>query len=147
GMEYVGAPKVNAVFHILHNHNPYVTVYPYIANLYNLDAATHLPDDSLSVCSVADDNVEGFINQQLVITGKTAFYVRALRGGKTARIFRVIPGKDACFQCLHLYRNEGKNFIKIPDDPDYPTLKNECNKPIRPASAADLKFIAAMATR
>lgn len=146
GMEYVGLPKVNAVFQILHNHNPYTTVYPCIADLYSVDG-THLEDGSLSVSSVADDNVEGFINQQLVITGKTAFYVRALRGGKTARIFRVIPGKDACFQCLNLYRNEGGSFIEIPDDPNYPTLKNECNNPIRPASAADLKFIATMAAR
>lgn len=147
GIEYVGVPKVNAVFSILHNHNPYVVINPLIGNLYNLDATIHLPDYSLSICSVADDNVEGFINQQLVIAGKAAFYIRALRGGKTARIFRVIPGKDACFHCLHLYRNEGKDFIEIPEDPEYPTLKNECNNPIRPASAADLKFIAAMATR
>lgn len=147
GMEYIGIPKVNAVFHILHNHNPFVTVFPYIADLYNLDPAIHLHDNSLSVCSVADDNVEGFINQQLVIAGKTAFYVRALRGGKAARIFRVIPGKDACFQCLHLYRKEKKNFIEIPEDPDYSTLQNECNNPIRPASASDLKVIAAIAAR
>ncbi len=147
GTEYVGLPKVNAVFQILRSHNPYVTVDPWIGDLYDLDAATHLVDASVSISSVADDNVEGFINQQLVISGKTAFYVRALRGGKTARIFRVTPGKDACFQCLHLYRNERSSFIEIPEDPDYPTLKNECNNPIRPASAADLKFIATIAAR
>ncbi len=147
GMEYVGFPKVDAVSIILRNHNPFVNVYPSLADLYDLDGVSNLSDESISICSVADDHVEGFINQQLVIAGKTAFYVRALRGGKTARIFRVIPGTDACFQCLHLYRNEGKSFIEIPEDPDYPTLKNECNNPIRPASAADLKFIAAMITR
>ncbi|MET3129583.1 integrative and conjugative element protein (TIGR02256 family) [Arcicella rosea] len=147
GIEYIGAPKVHAVFHILQNHNPFVIINPLIGNLYNLNAVVDLQDDSLSICSVADDNVEGFINQQLVMAGKTAFYVRALRGGKTARVFRVIPGKDACFQCLHLYRKDRDNFIDIPEDPDYPTLKNECNNPIRPASAADLKFISAMVTR
>lgn len=147
GIEYLGSPKVTAVYNILYNHNPFTKIYPIIRNLYNLDVAGDLQDSSISVCSVADDNVEGFINQLLIINGKPAFYVRALRGGKTARIFRVIPGQDACFHCLSLYRLEKKEFIEIPEDPDFPVLMNECNNPIRPASAADLKLIAAMASR
>ncbi len=146
GIEFIGESKVEAVHRILYNHNPFVNVLSIPFDLYYLDA-TQLNDRSVSICSVADDNVEGFINQQLVLTNRPAFYVRALRGGKTARIFRVLPGEDACFHCLSLYRNEGKDFIDIPEDPDYPILMNECNNPIRPASAADLKFIAAMASR
>lgn len=147
GIEYLGIPKVTAVHNILYNHNPFAKIYPIPLNLYTLDVPINLQDGSLSVCSVADDNVEGFINQQLVINGKPAFYARALRGGKTARIFRVIPGQDACFHCLSLYREDKKDFIEIPEDPDFPVLMNECNNPIRPASAADLKLIAAIASR
>ncbi|MEK7719503.1 MAG: ThiF family adenylyltransferase, partial [Bacteroidota bacterium] len=147
GLEHIGEPKVNAVAQILYNHNPFVAVWINTLNLYNLDINQHLIDDSISISSVADDNVEGFVNQQLVIANRTTFYVRALRGGKAARIFRVIPGKDACFNCLSLYRKERKEFIEIPEDPTYPTLKNECNNPIRPASASDLKFIASFASR
>ncbi len=147
GMDRVGEAKVTAVAEILSNHNPYIQIRMLALNLYNLDPSHHLEDNSVSISSVADDNVEGFINEQLVISNKTAFYVRALRGGKVGRIFRVIPGKDACFNCLTLYRQDEKDFVDIPDDPAYPTLKNECNNPIRPASAADLKLIASFASR
>ena len=146
-MEHIGEPKVTAVAEIIFNHNPFVSIGYNALNLYNLEPSQHIEDGSITISSVADDNVEGFVNQQLVLTNNTAFYTRALRGGKVARIFRVIPGKDACFHCLTLYRNEGKEFIEIPDDPTYPTLKNECNNPIRPASAADLKFIASFTSR
>ncbi|CAI9679667.1 ThiF family adenylyltransferase [Elizabethkingia anophelis] len=146
GMEYIGIPKVIAVWQILNNHNPFIKISPFTGDLYQLDPE-NLTDDSITICSIADDNVEGFINQQLVLSNKSAFYVRALRGGKTARIFRVIPEKDACFHCLSLYRNENEYFIEIPEDAEYPTLKNECNNPIRPASAADLKLIASIASR
>lgn len=147
GLEYLDQLKVSAVSEILYSHNPFIKVQLNKFNLFDLDASEHLQDDTISISSVADDNVEGFINQQLVTSNKTAFYVRTLRGGKVARIFRVIPGEDACFNCLSLYRKEKKKFIEIPDDLDYPTLKNECNNPIRPASASDLKLIAAISTR
>jgi integrative and conjugative element protein (TIGR02256 family) len=147
-LEQIGEPKTIAVGEILYKHNPFVNIRPLPLNLYDLDTSDeYFFDNSISISSVADDNVEGFVNQQLVVANKPAFYVRALRGGKVMRIFRVIPGKDACFNCLTLHRKDGKNFIEIPDDPDYPTLKNECNNPIRPASAADLKFASSIASR
>lgn len=146
GFDYVGKPKIVAVAEIIHNHNIYVDISLNSKNLYDLEIDS-IVDNSITISTVADDNAEGYINQQMVIYNKVAFYVRALRGGKAARIFRVVPGKDACFHCLSLYRDEGKEFIEIPEDPLYPTLKNECNNPIRPASAADLKFIASLASQ
>jgi integrative and conjugative element protein (TIGR02256 family) len=147
GLDHVGEGKVTAVAEIISHHNPFIRVAPIPLNLYELAVGYHLQDDSISISSIADDNTEGFINEQLVIANRPAFYVRALRGGKVGRIFRVIPGKDACFNCLTLYRQQRKDFIEISEDPAYPTLKNECNNPIRPASAADLKFIASFAAR
>lgn len=148
GIEHVGIYKVHAVSNILHYHNPFVTVYPHIKDILQIDINEFLLDDSISISSIADDNIEGYLNEMAVISNKVIYYVRALRGGKFARIFRVIPGKDACFQCLNLYRNDGdKLFPTIPEDRDLPTLKNECNNPIRPASAADLKLISALASR
>lgn len=147
-LESIGTPKVFAVADILLKHNPFIQIRPTIINMYNFDIGNgYLHDESISISSIADDNVEGFINQQMVIANKCVFYVRALRGGKVARIFRVIPGIDACFHCLSLYRSEGKEFIEIPEDENYPTLRNECNNPIRPASAADLKLIASLTSR
>lgn len=147
GIEMTDEYKVNAVAEILYNHNHFIRIRPLPLNLYYQDYNEFLLDDSIAVSSVADDYVEGYINQQMVISNRTCFYVRALRGGKVARFFRVIPGEDACFYCLSLYRREKNTFIDIPDDPEFPTLRNECNNPIRPGSAADLKFIAAFASR
>lgn len=147
GIEMTDELKVNAVAEILQNHNHFVKIRPLPLNLYYPDYNEFLIDGSITISSVADDYVEGYVNQQMVISNRPTFYVRSLRGGKVARIFRVIPGIDACFYCLSLYRNEKNLFIDIPEDPEYPTLKNECNNPIRPGSAADLKFIAAFASQ
>lgn len=147
-LEQIGEGKVYAVGEILLRHNPFIHIWPVPLNLYDFEISqNYFLDNSITISSVADDNVEAFINQQLVIANKTAFYVRALRGGKAARIFRVIPGKDACFRCLELYRIDKKEFVEIPDDPAFPVLKNEYNNPIRPASAADLKFISSISAR
>lgn len=147
GLNFVGASKTRSVAFLLRNQNPFVTVSNTEVNLYTPDVPFYLRKKSITVSSLADDNLEAFLNEQAVIADNTIFYVRALRGGKVARIFRVIPGKDACFQCLNLYRQEGKDFISIPQDHDLPTLFNECNNPVRPGSAADLKLISAFASR
>jgi integrative and conjugative element protein (TIGR02256 family) len=107
------------------------------------------PDqDSISVSTIADDNTEAFLNELAVKCKRTVFYARALRGAKVARIFRVIPGTDACKTCISLYYQEdGGEFIKIEEDSALPVITTECNNPIRPASAADLKLIASLAAR
>lgn len=147
GLDYMGVPKVLAVREIVSNHNPFINIHINPQNINALDLNDFFSDGSIAISSMADDNTEGYLNERAVIADKTVYYVRALRGGKAARIFRVIPGKDACFNCLNLYRNEGSEFIDVPADKDLPTLKNECNNPVRPASAADLKLIASFASR
>ena len=146
GLEHFGIAKAFAVARILADHNPFVKVWPYVNDITRVDLNDFF-DDSVIITSIAEDNTEGFLNERAVIANKTVYYVRALRGGKVARIFRVIPGKDACFHCLKLYRQDGKEFINVPEDKALPTIKNECNNPVRPASAADLKLISALFSR
>ncbi|MBS1683237.1 MAG: ThiF family adenylyltransferase [Bacteroidetes bacterium] len=147
GIEAIAQDKVSAVAKILCAHNPFLNVHPVKRDVLYSDFSEYTLNNSLSISSIADDHTEGFINEQAIIYNREVFYVRALRGGKVGRIFRVVPGKDACMQCLNLYRREGREFIEIPEDPDYPTLKNECNNPIRPASASDLKLLASIVAR
>lgn len=147
GVDYVGVPKVQAVKNEVRLHNPFVYVDSLVVNINDVDINDIIYENSVSISTIADDNTEAFLNERCVIADKTVYYVRALRGGKAGRIFRVIPGKDACFQCLQLYRQEKKQFISVAEDDTLPTLKNECNNPIRPASAADLKLIASLASR
>lgn len=148
GIAYTGIPKVHALREIYMDHNPYININAIVIDIYNQgDLMILLPENSISISSIADDNTEGYINEQAVGAGKTVFYVRSLRGGKVGRIFRVIPGKDACFHCLSLYLSEEGSKLKIDEDPDYPVLMNECNNPIRPASAADLKMLSSIVSR
>lgn len=148
GTESIGLPKVVALRHKLLSHNPFINVgYDH----YNCEVLTgNVFDNSydLSVSTIADDNIEGYVNEQALMNNQTVFYARALRGGKAARIFRVIPNKDACFNCLTLYSiDSDSGYIQIPEDLSLPTLRNECNNPIRPGSAADLKIISALTAR
>jgi integrative and conjugative element protein (TIGR02256 family) len=147
GIDYVGVLKVEAVKNEISLHNPFVMVHALPVNVNSVDINDIIFEDTISVSTIADDNTEAFLNERCVIANKTVYYVRALRGGKAARIFRVTPGKDACFQCLQLYREEKTVFIPVAEDEMLPTLKNECNNPIRPASAADLKLISSLASR
>lgn len=147
GLDQVGLAKVAAVAKIISDHNPFVQIGVTTLNVNTVELIDFFKDDSIAVSSMAEDNTEGYLNERAVISNKTVYYARALRGAKAARIFRVIPGKDACFHCLELYRKEKKEIIIVPEDETLPTLKNECNNPIRPASAADLKLISALTSR
>lgn len=148
GLEDVGKAKVNAVAELLHNHNPFLRdIIKVTEDITKSGVFNELPSESLFFSSIADDNIEGYINEMAVEAGRIVFYVRALRGGKAARIVRVIPGQDACLNCLGLYRRDKGNTVQIPSDPSLPTLRNECNNPVLPASAADLKLIASLASR
>ena len=145
-VEDVGLPKTWVLQKSIHLHNPYVEAISFPTDVFNVDFST-MAEKVIIISTIADDNTECYINEQALLTNQTVYYARALRGGKAARIFRVIPGQDACMYCMQLYRNDKKEFIIIPDDPALPTIRNECNNPIRPASAADLKLIAALASR
>lgn len=147
GLDVMDLPKVIAVSQIISNHNPFIQVRINVDDMNSIDLNERFDDDSISVSSMAEDNTEGYLNERAVISRKIVYYARALRGGKVARIFRVIPGRDACFHCLQLYRSEGREIVNVPEDKELPTLKNECNNPVRPASAADLKLIAALTSR
>jgi len=147
GIDKMGYAKVHALSQHLFYHNPFVTINPLPYNVLSHDLEDYLTSKGVGLSTIADDNIEGFINEQAVISNKTIFYARALRGGKAARIFRVIPGKDACFNCLSIYKSESHDdFTLIPDDLSLPTITNECNNPIRPSSASDLKLISSLFT-
>ena len=149
GLDKVSWPKSLGLAEYLLLHNPFVEVYaPQRKDILLTDLDEFLPAGFLGVSTIADDNTEAFLNENAVESGRTVFYCRALRGGKAGRIFRVIPGQDACKACLSLYQSTYQpDFIDIPEDPNLPTITNECNNPVRPGSAADLKIIASFAAR
>ncbi len=148
GLGTSGSPKSMGLWMDLSFHNPFVSITPVLADIFNKDIDEYLPDGFVGFSSIADDNTEAYLNEQAVSLGKTIFYCRALRGGKAGRIFRVVPHKDACKHCLAIYYERDRDiFPAIDEDPDLPAITNECNDPVRPASAADLKLLSAIASR
>ena len=150
GSHLVYFPKTLAVaIRILENVHHFINLTHSPSDVFQISAAELFTDsDSIGVSTIADDNTEAFLNELAVKSKRTVFYARALRGGKVARIFRVIPGLDACKTCLSLYNKENREgFIKIEEDPTLPVITTECNNPIRPASAADLKLIASLTAK
>ncbi|MBE9570083.1 MAG: ThiF family adenylyltransferase [Proteobacteria bacterium] len=153
GINKTSMPKALGMAEHLFLHNPFVnTTFVTIENqqpnilLHKLD--DYLPDGAIGISTVADDNVEAYLNEQAIDQGRTIFYCRALRGGKAARIFRAIPQTDACKACLGLYlKDKDSMFLNIPEDENLPAITNECNNPVRPASAADMKIIAGIFAR
>lgn len=145
GLEFNGFPKVDSLKARLFTSNPFVSVSVERNGILRKDVVSLFLEDSLLISTIADDNTESYLNEQSIINNQTVFYARALRGGKAARIFRVIPGKDACINCLTLYKKEKHPFfIDVPEDPLLPTITNECNNPIRPGSAAELKLVSSL---
>ena len=148
GLNRVSFPKVFALAEYLSLHNPFVNIDVKGCDILKEEFNNYFPSEFIAVSSIADDNVESFLNEKSVEHNRTVFYARALRGGKAARIFRVKPREDACMNCLTLYLKENNDlFLNIEEDKDLPVITNECNNPVRPASAADLKLIASITAR
>lgn len=148
GIDSVSIPKALGMRKQLVLHNPFVDVKWNFSNILFAKIDDYFPEDTIGVSTIADDNIEAYLNELAINNDRTVFYCRALRGGKVARIFRVIPHTDACKACLGLYKSESNPlFVDIKEDKTLPVITNECNNPVRPASAADLKLIASIFAR
>lgn len=148
GINRVSFPKVLGLAEYLILHNPFVSVELKGVDILKCSLKEILPEGLIGISTIADDNIESYLNEKAVEDNKIVFYCRALRGGKAARIFRVKPKEDACKNCLSLYHNEKNElFVNIEEDESLPAITNECNNPVRPASAADLKLVASLAAR
>ena len=156
GVRDFGACKTRVVAARLFDVNPYVEIPPVIEGsaVASLDRlAKYLRTANITVCTVADEQVESAINQIAVIEGKAVLYARALRRGAMGRVFLVRPGRDPCKACLGEYarvRTRGesatKDWIEVAESDDDAVI-HECGRPVIPASAIDLSFIATLAAR
>ncbi len=148
GLNHLGMKKALAVASGISVHNPFVSVIPIPASITLSGISNYFPADTIGISTLADDNIEAFLNDQAVRENRVVFYARSLRGGKAARIFRVQPGIDACKECLALYHKEKlPPFVSIEEDKSLPVLTNECNNPVRPGSGADMGIIGSIAAR
>jgi len=158
GLHEFGAYKVCVVMSRMLEINPYLkfgdgdsSVASAVRSLDQL--ATFIAPADLTICTTANENVESTINQIAVIQRKPVLYGRALRRGSMGRVFLVRPGVDPCKACLGEYARAGRSgeaapdgWIDVEESPD-DILLHECGRPVIPASAADLSFVAALIAR
>ena len=152
GIESFGLAKADATALTLVQHNPFCEIKVGRDDLFKsfetIEAALTNSDFALS--TVADESVESAINEVATRIGKTVYYARAMRGGAVGRIFRVIPGRDACRYCLAHYMREGptelSEWLNVIEQEDT-VLAFECGNPIIASSGADLSMIASLTVK
>jgi len=156
GLADFGVPKTHVVAKRLLQINPYLKIAPplngsAVSSLDHLAALLAAAD--LTVCTTADENVESAINQVAIVHGATVLYGRALRRGSMGRVFLVRPERDPCKACLGNYARESRAAQATPEgwvevtEGDEDVLLHECGRPVIPASAVDLSFVAGLISR
>jgi len=158
GLSQFGALKTRVVMSRLLDINPYLSFSQ--ANVISGSAVASLGGLSgligsadLAICTTADESVESIVNQVAVVQQKPVVYGRALRRGCLGRVFMVRPGLDACKGCLARYARDGRDGKEVPRDwidvveSEDDLLLHECGRPVIPASAIDLSFVASLIAR
>ncbi len=156
GIQDFGAPKTRVVASRLYSINPYVR----LTSLQHGSATSSIPalaeflnPADVAIVTTADEAVESVINEVAILHKKAVLYGRALRRADVGRVFLVRPGTDPCKACLGLYSRDSlagtttpADWIRIDERPT-DVLLHECGRPVIPASAIDLTFIAAVIAR
>jgi molybdopterin/thiamine biosynthesis adenylyltransferase/ubiquitin-protein ligase len=100
--------KVSVIEALIRRRNPHARVHAYASSPL-WDGWGQAParfqelldhPASLVVVTTADDQVERAINQMAVLAGTPVVYGSVLGAAEHGRIFRVIPGQTACYQCI-----------------------------------------------
>ncbi len=151
GVNTFGWPKSAGVACDLLMHNPFADIEYLVDNVLvsRERVESHMAGIDVAVSTMADESAESFVNEVAVRVGRPVYYVRALRGGAVGRIFRVVPGRDACKYCLGLAmagKDERAEWLKV-DDLEETLIAHECGNPVLASSAADLAIVSALAAK
>lgn len=145
----IGMPKAMLVAGLTSGRNPDCAIDWHIESALNAkpgDGHVMWQQDAL-VSTIAIDSTELAFNQRAVAAGATVYYLRALRSGTAARLIRVRPNSDACFECVALYLREGHpDAIQVPPA-EGEVITHECGQAILAASAADMAVAAGLGVR
>jgi len=106
----IGHPKVDVVRHIIHGINPDAEVHTITKHLAwdlpglgaGLDLERLLEESDFIVSTCVEENTERQLNALAVKARVPVIYGAALGAAEHARIFRVLPGETACYECVLL---------------------------------------------
>lgn len=111
GLGEIGVPKVEVVGRAIHRVNPSAEVVQVPAALaldpagWGLDSTRHLLDviqnpRGVVVCTTAAEHSERVVNHLCVAHGAAGVFASVLGRAQHGRVFRVLPGATACYQCV-----------------------------------------------
>jgi hypothetical protein len=80
GIDSVSIPKALGMTKQLVLHNPFVDVKWNFSNILFANIDDYFPEDTIGVSTIADDNIEAYLNELAINNDRTVFYCRALRG-------------------------------------------------------------------
>jgi len=150
----VGHPKVTVVKNMIHGINPNAEIHTITKHLawdlpgfgagLELELLLEASDFIVSTC--AEENPERQLNAFAVRTSVPVIYGTALGAAEHARIFRVLPGETACYECVLLAQerepSEFPRFISSRRGEERPYLD-----PGLPGLAIDVLQIAMLTAR
>lgn len=124
----VGQPKASAMAAAVHRINPFVETSIQVSGLRNPATMDELLSTAhLVVSAIGEDTIEEQLNEVVVqsLNKPAVVYARTLHAGDVIRIALFRPGRDACFTCLMLHRQDGhEDWVTVPAS-DLPVVHDE----------------------
>lgn len=128
----VGQPKATATQAAVHRVNPFVETSVKLTDLRKPAVMDELISTAhLVVSAIGDDTVEEQLNEVIVHSLSTAvLYARTLHAGDAIRVALWRPGRDACFTCLMLHREDDhEDWVTVPASGLPPVHDDGCAAP------------------
>jgi molybdopterin/thiamine biosynthesis adenylyltransferase len=132
-LSYVGQPKATAMQTAVHRVNPFVETSVKLTELRKPAVLDELISTAhLVISAIGDDTIEEQLNEVVVasLSKPTVLYARTLHAGDAIRIALFRPGRDACFTCLMLHREDGhEDWVTVPASDLPPVYDDGCAAP------------------
>lgn len=125
GVHEIGLPKVAVVARAILRVNPDAEIVPVDRPLsldpegWGLETLAHVQQvardpKGLLVCTTATVEAERIVNALSITEKRPAVFASVLGHAEHGRVFRVLPGKTPCYQCiLHAQVNESARFPRF----------------------------------
>lgn len=129
----VGQFKAPAMEAAAHRINPFVETSSQVEHLRNPAALDDLMSTAhLVISAIGDDTVEEQLNEVVgeSLSKPAVLYARTLHAGDAIRIALFRPGRDACFTCLMLHREDAHpDWVTVPASDLPPVHDDGCAAP------------------
>lgn len=129
----VGEFKATTMEAAVHRINPFVETSVQLTDLRKPAVMDELISTAhLVVSAIGDDTVEEQLNEVVVesLAKPAVLYARTLHAGDAIRIALFRPGRDACFTCLMLHReDQHKDWVTVPASDLPPVYDDGCAAP------------------